>query len=54
MEPTPEDWEAAEIEAYAAEYERQQALADFENLPPEVLFQDVDQDINLDSAMDLS
>ncbi|THV02497.1 hypothetical protein K435DRAFT_836363 [Dendrothele bispora CBS 962.96] len=38
LEPTPEECEEAELEAYAEEYEKQAALADFQDIPLEELF----------------
>ncbi|KAK7054823.1 hypothetical protein VNI00_003286 [Paramarasmius palmivorus] len=46
MEPTFEDLEDAELEAYAEEYERQAALAEFEDIPIEELLGLDDEDLD--------
>jgi hypothetical protein len=46
MEPTFEDWEDAELEAYAEEYERQAALAEFEDIPIDELLGFDDEDLD--------
>ncbi|KAJ7596938.1 hypothetical protein C8J56DRAFT_1021349 [Mycena floridula] len=49
---TPDEIEAAELQAYVDEFERQQALADFEDLPPEILFgDDLSDDVDMDMDM---
>ncbi|KAI3610439.1 hypothetical protein WG66_006987 [Moniliophthora roreri] len=49
LEPTPEDLEDAELEAYAEECERQAALADFEDIPVNQLFEWDDEELSLGS-----
>ncbi|KAK0224982.1 hypothetical protein EDD85DRAFT_958713 [Armillaria nabsnona] len=52
-EPTAEEREMAELQAYADEFERQAALADFEDIP-EAFWDDSDFDEDEVDAMDIS
>lgn len=52
---TPEDREIAELEAYAAECERQAEEFEFEDIPPEFLDDNSQVDgANNDASMDTS
>lgn len=52
---SPEDREIAELEAYAAECERQAEEFDFEDIPPEFLNENFQVDeANKDASMDTS
>lgn len=51
-EYTPDDLEAAELDAYAEEYEAQQALDEFADIPAEILFADFDSDLHDETTMD--
>ncbi|KAL0570463.1 hypothetical protein V5O48_011490, partial [Marasmius crinis-equi] len=47
--PSPEELEDAELEAYAEEWERSTALADFEDIPLDELFGLDDSDLDFDT-----
>ncbi|EEB96460.1 hypothetical protein MPER_04403 [Moniliophthora perniciosa FA553] len=51
LQPTPDDLENAELDAYAEECERQAALADFEDIPVDQLFEWDDEELDLESHL---